>query len=307
MKRFREHPVFGAALVTILVAIVALSVVTIRLAVSNHRARATLKRAHHDVRTFAAAGPLLSDAESTALATEISRIGQATAALESELNLEESAVAPAAISAESATSTEAYFQLAAFADRMRTCARRNGVGVTPDERYGFAAYAKTGPEPELVPAVFRQRAMAEEILETLFEARPRRFLGLARERYVPGKTGRVTAVSTSIRDGGTADYFELVSERSIRVGGEITSLALRVSFIADTAVLRNWLGEILRRDSRLMVRGVEAEAVTDADDGRPLVSGLEKAVSLAVTRLTKFTVVLEAVEILPTQPSLAQR
>ena len=80
--------------------------------------------------------------------------------------------------------------------------------------------------------------------------------------------------------------------------GEISASAVRVVFVGDTGVLRNFLNAIAEHDSRLLVRGVEAEALSEDASGMISAEHQNYPQTTAIVRRSKFTVVVEAFEFL---------
>jgi len=290
MHLVRQHPVFASLIGTALLGMVVLSATMTVLAIVNHRTKMTLKQRQHELRTLAAAGLLLSDAEAKLAAEKVSALERQNAELfardsaSSRQTAIENIVAPT-------TPTDAFFEIAAFVERMAAQARSFGVRTASDERFGFAAYAKSGPEPELIPVVLKQQEIVERVLSHLFAARPERLLSITRES--PAKPGRIqtNAVSTS-----AADLFAFSPRQAVRAEGELTTAAVQVAFVGDTAVLRNFLTAMGEPGSRLLVRSVEADAMSQGsvDDGVAVhASGSPHA---TIGQRTKFTVVIEAFE-----------
>lgn len=148
--------------------------------------------------------------------------------------------------------TDAYFELAAFVERMRTVAREQGVAFHEEERFGFADYGTAGPEPERIPVVFRQRQMLEHLLPRLFALGPQRIDRVERSRPPgpPAGGGRLATVGRDefVPDGWTAP-----------LPGRSSVIACRITFTAQTEVLRRWLNQIARFAAPLVVRLVEVE------------------------------------------------
>lgn len=148
--------------------------------------------------------------------------------------------------------TDAYFELAAFVERMRTVAREQGVAFQEEERFGFADYGTAGPEPEHIPVVFRQRRMLDHLLPRLFALGAQRIDRVERSRPPgpPAGGGRMATVGRDefVPDGWTAP-----------LPGHSSVIACRITFTAQTEVLRRWLNEIAGLAAPLVVRLVEVE------------------------------------------------
>jgi hypothetical protein len=191
---------------------------------------------------------------------------------------------PAAVVAAPATSTDAFFDLAAFVREMDRQARAAAIEVRADEAFGFASHARTGPEGALIPIVHRQRVLAQHVLATLFAAQPRRLLGVQRDR--PAGDGSA---------GTTDDFFRLERARQSRrpdVGGVAM---LRVAFVGRTSTLRAFLNGLASSAIPIGVLSVEAEPLPSDDRSE----SHERAVTgpgLSPTD-SKFTVVVEWLEV----------
>jgi hypothetical protein len=126
------------------------------------------------------------------------------------------------------TTAAAFFDLVEFGGRMRERARQRGVRVSADERFGFAEHAHTGPEPELITAVFRQRLIVEHLLGALWHARPDELIAVRRER--PRTTQTVPSERDEAlrgRDAG-GSFLALELGVSARRTGAIEATAFRL-------------------------------------------------------------------------------
>src|SRR5688572_32836759 len=78
--------------------------------------------------------------------------------------------------------TDAFFDLATFVEKTRELAKKREVDVRPEAaRFGFAAFANEGPVLDHIEPVFRQRQIAQYLIESLIEAKPRSILSVKRE------------------------------------------------------------------------------------------------------------------------------
>lgn len=200
---------------------------------------------------------------------------------------------------------EAFFDIAGFVEQMRERARQAGVGVKTEERFGFEEYSNAGPELELIPAVFRQRLLAQHLLESLFEARPRELLSFQRERPTakiepPAAGGAVPTTKSGANFDSAADYFEIDPRVSARVPGFVETMAFRLTFIGQTNTLRAWLNRLAAFDLPLVVRSVEVEATTvEGPDGRDAAKlvGPPEATPLIRRTPSRFTVTVEYIDL----------
>lgn len=179
---------------------------------------------------------------------------------------------------------EAYFDLAAFTERMRVAAAQHEVGLAPDERFGFAEYASKGPAPALIEAVFHDRQRVEYLLRTLFASRPSRLVNVQRERM------EIEGVE---QERATGEAFEFASSRSVRVPGSVAGRAFKLTFIAGTATVRTLLDRFMESDQPIVVRSVEAARIDGVEVTRPALAKDEEPVLLVAGVESRFTVMVE--------------
>jgi hypothetical protein len=291
MRWFRQYPVFASLIATSLAAIVSLSGTIALLTVTNSRSRTKLKKRQHEIRAFTNTGPLLNESAAKL-------IGEQTAALERQ-NAErrrdyqstpDQMDDPAAHTP--TDSTDAFFALTAFDERMAHQADAAGVEIADDERFGFATYAKSGPEKELIPAVHAQRLLVERVLDRLFAAHPEQLVGIARERPAIKNPPAETAATDA------RDFFSFTPRHTVRAEGPMSGSAIRVSFVSDTTVLREFVNSLVEREPSLLVRGVEADAVANKNERQNRPAGDDKNRQTPVSRRTRFTVTIEAIDFL---------
>lgn len=288
MNRLRRHPLFFAVL--ILSGVFALGeawclVAQIRAAGRAQR-RLGLKR--REASALAGVEPAPSEQNAKTIASDLGAARQALAAMRGALTARSGArdADPAP-----ARPADAYFDIAEYVERMRDQAGQSAVTVRPDERFGFADYANTGPEPDLIPTVHRERVVAEYLLATLFAARPSQLIGLQRERPVE------PAAATRGEGRGSADTFDVPSSVTARLPGFVDATGFRVSFVGTTAVLRDWLNRLATFERPVVVRSVEVERAADA--GTTADDGPEAARPLVPRARSRFTVTLEAINLPP--------
>jgi len=280
VKRWRDHPVFTATLV------LAALVVPGEIWFLHGRivaARAAALRLEQFARESAhllGAAPAPTPAVAAAVEADLARAGRVHAEMQAGLSgsgqWSDDARVPAA-------RTDAYFELAAFVERMRELARRNDVAVRPEAaRFGFAAHVNEAPELARVAAVFRQRLMAEFLLEALFEARPRVLHRIQREP--PATAGERAArhrrpsdtPAEEQREGlrpphrpqltaDGPDYFVIDPRRTARVPGALDTVAFRLVFSGQTAALRLFLNRLHRPELPLLVREIEVKPATPGE------------------------------------------
>ncbi len=175
--------------------------------------------------------------------------------------------------------TDAYFELAAFGERMRELARSLGVTVAPDAaHFGFSAYANEAPAAGHLAAVFRQRVVGEQLVRVLLESGPRALLAIKRERprdeveqaariTAAGGRGGEEAGRSRAQSVNGPDYFEPEPRLSVRAPGAVETMAFRFTFTGRTAALRAFLSRIGSGELSILVRSVEVEPVTGGEAG----------------------------------------
>ena len=175
-----------------------------------------------------------------------------------------------------ATPTDAWYTIAEYVERVRDTAQKSGVVLPVDNRLGFALYASTGPEKDLIPQVFRQRQFADYLMGVLIAARPREILSLQRERplTVTEKQQLADALASgqpspfansSSAEGG--DYFVIDPRTSARVPGFVETSPFRFSFVGITGSLRSVLNQLAKFELPVVVRSVEVESLAKAESG----------------------------------------
>ncbi len=221
----------------------------------------------------------------TAIEEDLARAQRALAAMQAELKGRGPAAEKLRAAKVPTARTDAYFDLAAYVERMRELARKNQVAVRSEaSRFGFAAYANEGPEDELIAPVFRQRQIAQYLLEALLEARPTGLLSVQREPTLTKaelelREGELAAVAAAAAEGQPADpsmvtevalpegpdYFMIDRRASARVAGFVDTQAFRCVFTGQTAALRTFLNRLAAFELPVLVREVEVEAATAED------------------------------------------
>ena len=207
--------------------------------------------------------PALTKENAARLEATLATAWKALAQAAAKLQVKDNAPALENRNGATATSTDAFFELAAFLDRMRQRAEDEGVALNPGERFGFSAYAEEPPAAELVSPVLRQARLAETLLGILFEAGPERLVSFQRELLTSGPIERATAAvarsATSASNRTTRDYFTPDAQRSLRRAGRVESSVFRVVFTGATRTLRSFLNDLADASLPVIVRSVEIE------------------------------------------------
>lgn len=197
-----------------------------------------------------------------------------------------------------AARTDAFFDLATYVERMREAARRHDVIVRAEAaRFGFAAYANEAPEPERIAAVFRQRQLAQYLMEALLEAKPRALLAVKREPTLTDEERAARATALADLQAATAaaaangepppdpaqfgatgapselpegpDYFAIDPRVTARVPGFVDTTAFKLVFAGQTAALRTFLNRLAAFELPVLVREVEVDLATAEEIAEP--------------------------------------
>ncbi len=175
------------------------------------------------------------------------------------------------------STTDAYFDIANYVERIRAAAQEAGVALPVEDRLGFSQYANVGPERELIGPVFRQRQYADYLMSVLIAARPREISSLQRERPLTAAQRQQMAEAAALGQaptppaGGGAesgDYFVIDPRVSARVPGFVDTIPFRLNFVGTTGSLRMLLNELARFELPVVVRSVEVEPLTGRAEGR---------------------------------------
>ena len=169
-----------------------------------------------------------------------------------------------------AARTDAYFDLATFVEKTRELARRHEVEVRPEAaRFGFASFANEGPVQDHIEPVFRQRQIAQYLVETLIEAKPRAILSVRRERTLSKAEREARAAAAAggeqpaeILGEDGPDYFTIDPRVSARTAGYIDTIAFKFVFTGQTAALRTFLNRLASFELPVLVREFEVDPAT---------------------------------------------
>lgn len=166
--------------------------------------------------------------------------------------------------------TDAYFDLATFVEKTRESARKHEVEVRPEAaRFGFASFANEGPVQDHIEPVFRQRQIAQYLVESLIEAKPRAILSIRRERTLSKaeREARAAAAASGeppaeIMGEDGPDYFTIDPRVSARNAGFIDTMTFKFVFTGQTAALRTFLNRLASFELPVLVREVEVDPAT---------------------------------------------
>lgn len=283
MSWYRKNPLFGAVMTVCGVLILG----ALGLAFERYRAwRAAEKKLRDqtaELHGMAGLNPPPSPEVAAAIEADLAKALKTLAAMQAELKGRGPAAERLATAKVPAARTDSYFDLATFIERGRELARKNDVAIRPEAtHFGFAIYAKEPPESEHIEPVFRQRQIAQFLIESLLEARPRAVLAVKRERTVTKeeKEKRAAAIAAaqanneplpepeSTGEDGP-DYFTIDPRVSARVLGYVDTTAFQFTFTGQTGALRTFLNKLAAFELPVLVREVEVDLATAEETETP--------------------------------------
>lgn len=270
MSFYRKNPLFAIALTICgLLVLGELGLIYERFAASRAAAK-RLDQRKTDLQSMAELTPAPTRAVASTIEADLAKAQAALGSMQAELKGHGPAAERIRAAKVPAARTDAYFDLATFVERTRDMAKKLEVQVKPEAaRFGFAAYANEGPVQDHIEPVFRQRLIAQYLVESLLEARPRAILSVKREhtlskaereaRAAAAANGEAPVETTS--DEGP-DYFTIDPRVTARRPGFIDTTAFRFVFTGQTAALRNFLNRLASFELPVLVREVEVDTAS---------------------------------------------
>lgn len=270
MSFYRKNPLF-AVLMTVFAVIVLgeLALIYERFAASRAAAK-RLEQRQNDLGSMTVLMPPPTREVAAAIEADLAKAQASLASMQGELK-GRGPVAERIRTAKVPTArTDAYFDLATFVEKAREAAKQHDVEIRPEAaRLGFSAYANEGPTQEHMEPVFRQRQIAQYLIESLIEARPRSIFSIKREPTL-GKTEREARAAAlannepppevTLEEG--PDYFTIDPRVTARMPGFIDTIPFRFVFTGQTAALRTFLNRLATFELPVLVREVEVEPAT---------------------------------------------
>jgi hypothetical protein len=232
--------------------------------------------------------PKLKVAE--AIEADLARAERALAAMQAELKGKGPLADKLRAAKVPAARTDSYFDLATYVERMRELARKNGVAIRSEAaRFGFGSYANEAPETERIEPVFRQRQVAQYLVESLLEAKPASLVAIKREPTLTAAereaqaAARAQAIEQAAANGQPPDlsavpetplpegpdYFVINPRASARMPGYVDTEAFRFVFTGQTAALRAFLNRLASFELPVLVREVEVEPASAEEAAEP--------------------------------------
>lgn len=313
MTYFRQYPWFSAALLFLgIVFAVEIGSLCERRSAAR-RAELKLERKRRELAKLTAIVPTPTIENAAVVVADLAQCERELSAIEAQLRGRDWPADESSEESQSTRRTDLFFALADFVEKFRARATALGIGLEPDERFGFSAYVNAGPEPGLIPAVQRQHLVTGHLLEALLVARPHRLLAVERERP------HATVEPAISREPLARDLFVINPAVSARTKGLIETEAFRLVFVGQTVVLRTFLRQLAAFKFPIVVRAIEVESAALADrlpmqragESMAVPAGAavtaqptgEAPVPLVVPALSKFTVTVELVELAAEAPT----
>lgn len=336
MSSFKSHPAFYSVLVALGLVVAAEGWLVYNRHAAAQKARAVLERRERELKAFANVSPAPTAEMAGQVEVDRDRTERALAAMQTELKGRGPAAEKITAATAPAERADAFFDIANFVEAMRAKAAKLEVAAKPNEGFGFASHANSGPELDLIPFVFKQRLITAYLVEAALEARPRRFDGVQRDRPLTAAqrqqinqalaAGQPEPQFASVASGGAdaADYFAIERRISARRHGFVDTMAFRVAFSGQTNALRVFLNKLAGFELPLVVRSVEVEPAADLNGGAakpaaPAAGSLDAIfgggpaaaatpardapVPLVAENYSKFTVTVEFVDLVPPAPA----
>ena len=276
MSWYRKNPLFATGMaVCTLVALGEVGLTYERWSASRATAK-KLQERKVELQSMAELTPPPTRPVATAVEADLAKAQAALASMQSELKGRGPAAERIRSAKVPAARTDSYFDLATYVEKCREIAKKQDVDIRAEAaRFGFSAYANEGPVQDHIEPVFRQRLIAQYLVESLLEARPRALFSIKRERTLTkaerdaraaaAANGEVPAdVPVDTGDSGP-DYFLIDSRVSARVPGYIDTMPFRFVFTGQTAALRVFLNKLAAFELPILVREVEVEVATPED------------------------------------------
>lgn len=342
MNWFRKNPLFASALVVLgLVVLAELGFMVERWFAADSLAGRLVQR-NQELAAVREVAPSPSRENAKAIEEDLARARRALATMQAELKGRGPAAERLASAKVPPARPDAFFDLATFVEKTRDLARKHEVAIRADAaRFGFSAFTNEGPDTEHIEAVFRQRLVAQYLLEALLESKPRSLLAVRREAPLTRKeredrdTALAAALEAAAAGGATPeapaaaaegpDYFTVDQAASVRYPMYVDTLAFRFVFTGQTAALRTFINRLAAFDLPVLVREIEAEPATAEEatvtDETPADPSATEAPAKAIVSakpapraanvapivarpLTKFTVTVEFIDLIaPAAPN----
>jgi hypothetical protein len=248
-------------------------------------AAATFAKKKAELQAMAGLAPAPKREVATAIEADLARAQRALDAMQAELKGRGPAAERLRTAKPPVARTDAYFDLATFVEKTRELAKAAEVDVKPEAaRFGFSLYANEGPKAERIAPVFHQRLIAQYLVESLIEAKPRSLLAIKREPTLtkserekrdaalaavasgaPPPPPDATPADPPEGDPDAPDFFTIDPRASARVPGYLEATAFKLTFVGQTTALRAFLNKLASFELPVLVREVEVTPATSAE------------------------------------------
>ncbi len=308
MSAFKKYPLFASALLAGGLVALGEGWCIVERWRASQEAAVTLEKKKAELHAMGGLAPAPTRAIATAIEADLVRAQRALDAMQAELKGRGPAAERLRTAKVPAARTDAYFDLATFVEKTRELAKAQDVEVRPEAaRFGFSLYANEGPEAERIAPVFHQRLIAQYLVESLIEAKPRSLLALQREAPLTQKEKEERDAALAAAAGGGAapaeaatstlpegpDFFAIDPRASARVPGYLDATAFRITFVGQTAALRAFLNRLASFELPVLVREVEVDPASSADLAIESPAGSdEPAAASAPAELAESSIVL---------------
>lgn len=273
MSWYRKYPLFATGLTLCgLVLLAELAFIYERFEASRDAAK-RLEQRKGELAAIEQIAPPPTREVATVIEADLAKAQKSLAAMHAELTGKGPAAEKIRSAKVPAARTDSFFDLATFMEKMRETAEKHGVEVRAEAaRFGFSKYANEGPETDRIEPIYRQRQVAEYLLESLFEAKPRALFSVKRERTLTKAEREARAAAEAAgtppeetptdSDSESPDYFVIDPRVSARVKGYLDTMPFRFVFTGQTATLRNFLNRLAAFDLPVLVREVEVDVAS---------------------------------------------
>jgi hypothetical protein len=271
MASFKNNPAFFTSLLVIGAVTAAQAWLIYVRQAETKRLVSEVEQKRVTLQNFASANPFPSKENVAAVEHDRLQAEKTLREIRQELQATSELARKLAAAKVPASSTDAFFDLANFVERLRDSATKAGVTIPSNSWFGFGTYSSTGPVGELIEPVFRQRQHVEYLVDSLLAATPREIRAVERTRPLTSeqKAALLAAPEAApeaapLSAGGpradvSTDYFVIDPRTSARVEGFVDTDAFRLTFTGTTDVLRSFLNELALFKLPVVVRSVEVE------------------------------------------------
>ncbi|MFA6960352.1 MAG: Amuc_1100 family pilus-like protein [Opitutaceae bacterium] len=270
MASFKSHPVFYTVIVALGFAAAGAGWCIYDRSIAANKSAKLLVTKRSELSLLQATKPVPSPESKAAVEADLHRTEVALAKMREELKGHGPIAEQLRTASVPAESTDLFFNIATFVEKMREKTQAANIKIKADERFGFSAYSSAGPDRELIGQVFRQRQISEYLLDALIQAHPVELVSMQRERPLTqaeiaanasGKSGSNVSKSSGGSAQALGDLFEIDPRITARVPGFVEATSFRLTFIGETESLRSLLNKLATFELSLVVRSVEVEPV----------------------------------------------